>query len=391
MDVETLRGQIPACQKMIYMNTGWQGPCPVSVVKAVTERLEYESYEGPTTREVYESSKALQLKAREAVARLLNATVDEIALTPNTTEGLNLVLNGLTWQEGDEIITCGLEHSSVLVPSYLLRERYGVQVNVLHLDPAEEHPSILRKVEQAFTPRTRMVFVSHIQYSTGLRMPVEGIRELTRDRGVLLLLDAAQGAGHVALDMRQIDCEFYSIPGQKWLLGPAGTGALYIRQDMIPQVRSSKGSFGTALSHDSQGGFEPNVQFINKLGVTTSSVPLWAGFVEAIRLTLELGAREVEDRILALAATLKGELSQIAGVSILSPLEGPGCSGLVSFAMEGMETEDVVSHLWDDYRVVTRSVAYPPGVRLSVCSFNTEAEIGEVARALRELANSHHT
>ena len=389
MDVEAIRAQIPACQRTIYMNTGWSGPSPTSVVEVIKERLEYESYEGPTTRAMLDSGRALQLQARQAAADLLHVSAEEIVLTQNTTDGLNLVLNGLEWREGDEIITCGLEHGSVLVPAYFLQHRYGVRVNVLAMAPAEEHSSILDKVEQALTPRTRMVFISHIQFSTGLRMPAEGIRQLTRDRGVLMLLDAAQAAGHIALDLAEMGCEFYSIPGQKWLLGPDGTGALYIRQDMVPQVRPSRVSSHATLSYDHEGGMEENVDSIEKYLLTTTSAALWAGFIEAIRFNREAGPTEIEERVLALAALTKKELLQIPGVSVLSPLEGPGCSGLVSFEVDGIPGDEVVKHLWDAKRIVARGVAVPPCVRLSLCYFNTEEEVRQVAGAIRELAAKH--
>ena len=212
MDVETIRAQIPACQKTIYMNTGWAGPSPISVVEAIKGRLEYESYESPTSKAVLDSGKAIRLEARQAAAELLKVTPEEIALTQNTTEGLNLILNGLDWQKDDEIIACSLEHSSVLVPSYFLERRFGVKVKVVPLNPAENPSCIINKVEAALSPRTRLVFASHIQYSSGLRMPVEDIRDLTRNRGVLMLLDAAQAAGHIAIDLREIGCEHSGLP-----------------------------------------------------------------------------------------------------------------------------------------------------------------------------------
>ena len=233
MDVQRIREQIPACQKMVYLNTGWDGPSPKSVVQAVTDRVEYESYNGPTSPPVYQSGREIQQKARERAAALLNVSPQEIVLTQCTTDGLNLVVNGLDWREGDEVITFGLEHSSVLIPAYLLPGRHGVRLKVLDLSPTDTHEEILSRVAEAISPRTRLLFFSHIQYTCGLRMPAEGLRKLTRDAGVQMLIDGAQTAGHIALDMRALDCDFYSIPGQKWLLGPDGTGALYIRQDLI--------------------------------------------------------------------------------------------------------------------------------------------------------------
>ena len=100
MDVQWIREQIPACQRMVYLNTGWDGPSPKSVVQAVKDRVEYESYNGPTSPPVYQSGREIQQKAREGAADLLNVSPQEIVLTQSTTDGLNLVLNGLDWAEG---------------------------------------------------------------------------------------------------------------------------------------------------------------------------------------------------------------------------------------------------------------------------------------------------
>ena len=113
------------------------------------------------------------------MAELLNASPEEVCLTENTTEGLNIVMNGLPWHEGDEIITCDLEHGSVLVPSYYQQLHHGVVPKVLAMEPAETSEGILQRIDDAITERTRLVFLSHIEYSCGLRMPVREIRRLT--------------------------------------------------------------------------------------------------------------------------------------------------------------------------------------------------------------------
>ena len=274
---------------------------PKSVVQAVTDRVEYESYNGPTSPPVYQSGREIQQKAREGVAALLNVSPQEIVLTQCTTDGLNLVVNGLDWREGDEVITFGLEHSSVLIPAYLLPSRHGVRLKVLDLSPTDTHEEILSRVAEAISPRTRLLFFSHIQYTCGLRMPAEGLRKLTKDAGVQMLIDGAQTAGHIALDLRALDCDFYSIPGQKWLLGPDGTGALFIRQDLIPSVAPTRVSGRAAASYDEHGSFDPSTDTIDKFLLTTSSAPLAAGFAEAVAFHHEMGVEAVEARTLALA------------------------------------------------------------------------------------------
>ena len=385
MDVAQLREQIPACRSMVYMNTGWSGPSPISVTAAIKERLDYEMDQGPTSPKVYESGRELQARAKEGVAGLLNASSEEICLTCNTTEGLNIVINGLTWATGDEIITCNLEHSSVLVPSFYQERRHGAVVKILSLAPDEPPDAILAKLEDALTQHTRLIFLSHIQYSCGLRMPVKEIRGLTKDRGILLLLDGAQTAGHIPLDMRDLGCDFYSIPGQKWLLGSEGAGALYIRKDLIPQVEPVYVSGRAAVPQKDPTRFEPSAPSIDRFLLTSSSTALRAGMLEAMRFIQDIGVEEIERRNLDLATSMKHALQEIPGVTVLSPLDRRSSSGLVSFAVAGVDPTLAASQLWERHRIVARSVTYPPCLRVSLHFFNTEEEVGSVVEAVREL------
>ena len=386
MDVAGLRAQIPVCQAMTYVNTGWSGPSPLRVVNAIKERLDYEMDQGPTSPEVYESGKEIQSKAREAVVRLLNASTEEVCLTQNTTEGLNMVINGLPWRQGDEIITCDLEHSSVLVPGYFQQHRHGAVVKVLSIAPNEEPDRILEKIEAAISARTRLVFLSHVEYSSGLRMPVREIRQLTKKHGALLLLDGAQSTGQMPLDMGAMDCDFYSMPGQKWLLGPEGVGALYIRRDLIEQVEPVHVSSRAARSTDDPFSFEPDPSTIDKLLLSSTSVALQAGFLEGIEFVRGIGIDRIQERNLDLAGQLKEALAETPGVRLISPVNRNISTGLVSFAMEGVSPPEAVSRLWQEHRIVARHVSFPAGIRVSLHFFNTEEEVQQVVDAVRDLA-----
>ena len=383
MDVQALRNQIPATRNVVYMNTGWSGPSPTPVVEAIARRLEEESALGPASPTVLASGRELRQELRESLAAFLGVTPEELALTQNTTEGQNIVVNGLTWQAGDEVITFSLEHNSVLAPCYYLQRRHDVVVKVLPLAPDEEHDSIVEKVEAAITPRTKLLFMSHVQFKSGLRMPAERLREVTRQHGVLMLLDGAQGSGHLSLDLHALGVDFYAMPGHKWMLGPDGVGALYIRQELIEQVTPMKVS-GHAI-HGGHGweDFEPNTTDIQKLELTTTNDGLWAGYREAIRFRESLGRTDAEERSLALASHAKAALAEISGVSITSPLEGPGCSGLVTFSVEGWEPRELVNALEAEHSVSIRAVSDPSCVRMSLAFFNTENEVDRVADAVR--------
>ena len=386
MDVQMLRGEIPVLANLTYLNTGWSGPPPRRVAQALKDRIDLELNEGPTTPPVQERGREVQAQARQAAARLFNADPEEVMVARNTTEGLNIVLSGLDWQERDEIITCNLEHGSVLITSLVTGKRHGVKVRVVDLDPHDSRETILGKFEAAFTSRTRLLFVSHVEFSTGLRMPAAELARLAHDRGAQIMLDGAQTGGHIHLDMAAEEFDFYSIPGQKWVLGYEGVGALYIRRELIERIYPAH-SGGRAVVHPVD---YDNVQLaaadMEKFHGGSSSVPLQAAFLEAVQFVEEVGVREIEERNRQLAAQLKRQLSDLPAVQVYSPMEPELSSGLVSFALSGWEPPAAVERLWNDHRIVVRQVDFPPGIRASFHFFNTEDEVDQLAQAVKGLA-----
>jgi L-cysteine/cystine lyase len=385
MEVQKLRDEIPVLQNLTYMNTGWSGPPPRRAAQAMQERVALEMEQGPTTPGVYESGREIQEEARRAAARLLGADVDETLVTRNTTEGLNIVLSGLDWKEGDEILTCNLEHGSVLAPSWHIAHRYGANVRVLDIDPRDSHDAIVSKFEAALTDRTRLIFVSHIEYSTGLRMPAADLSRIAHEGGAEIMLDGAQTGGHIALDVHGDGFDYYSIPGQKWVLGYEGVGALYIRRELIEQVHPAH-TGGRAVVHPvDQDNVQLNTASMDKFQGGSASVPLQTAFLEAARFIEEIGVKEIEERNRQLAERLKRQLADIPAVHVYSPSEPGLSSGLVSFAVSGWEPPAAVERLWNDHRIVVRQVGYPPGIRASLHFFNTEDEVDQLAQGVKGL------
>ena len=216
-------------------------------------------------------------------------------------------------------------------------------------------------------------------------MPVSEIAELVRPRGVLLIVDGAQTAGHIPIDVRDLDCDAYSIPGQKWLLGPGGTGALFIRRSLMPEIEPRKVAFDS-IEQMASGYHELEADDIAVLSGSTASTPLRIGFLEALRLIQETGVAKIEARNLALAASLRRRLGDIPGVTVTSPMEGPGCSGLVTFTIDGADLKEVVAKMWQHDRILVRDVPYPPAIRASLHYFNTEDEVARLAAVVRKAA-----
>lgn len=380
MDVATIRSRIPVCSNLTYLNTGWSGPSPQPVVDAIKARVEYEAAEGPTSKPVRESVQVIEDDTRKAAADLLNVTFDELCLTQNTTEGLNIVMAGFPWQEGDEIITFDIEHLSVMIPCLYAEKRHGIKVRMVELGTNDDWDTILGKVEAQINSRTRMIAFSHIQFSCGLRMPLEGIRSLTEGKGIYMLVDGAQTPGHIALDLSGLGVDFYATPGHKWMLGPEGTGALYIKKEHIEMIEPSYVGHSAVDPEKKPLAFD--LSGMNKFSVSTTSTALVAGYRAAIDFISEAGPEDIEARTVKLSSYLKQRLLENDKFEVLSPLEGSGVCGLTSFRAKGVDYQDVVDRLWDEYRIVARPVGGVECVRVASDFFNTEQELDKLIEAL---------
>jgi len=328
------------------------------------------------------------------LASLVAAGADEISIQQNTTEGINLVLFGLGLRPGDEIITASGEHSSVIVPTYYARERYGANLRIVRVSGTDSQTDILARFEEVATSALRLIALSHVSYATGQLFPVRELAALAHERGALLLLDAAQSVGPMPLNVRELDCDFCAFPGHKWLLGPAATGALYVRRELIEALEPGKVSHHAAAYYNFKDRFERKGDTIDKFELTTVSVPLLAGLKAAIDYTSGIGFPTIAARAVALARYATERLWEVPGVRIISPPSPENVStGIVSFALDNVSPEVLTAHLWESERVVARTVPDAACTRLCFHMFNTEAEVDYVAdrvvetvQRLRELS-----
>lgn len=387
MDVAAIRNLFPITrQGIVYMNTGFSGPSPQAVLDAVTAVMREEMELGPTTAPVMAKSRERRAAGRAQFASMLNATPEETVLTDNTTRGINMVLNGLPWKSGDEIITTSLEHGSGLVPPYQLRERLGVNVVIADLDVQDSPEAIIGKLESAITSKTRLIILSHIMYATGLMVPIAEINRMAHRHGVKVLVDGAQTMGQIAIDVKGWDADYYAVPGHKWMLGPWGMGALYVRNELLGDLVPVEVAGKAAESFDAFGHYEPKRNAPEKFELTTSSNPLLAGAMAAMDLLQSVGMENVQARWGELTERLRQGLNDVPGAAVVSPAAGPTACGLVCFNVAGWEPKELVDTLWDRYKVVIRSVNYPAGVRAAIDFFNTEDEVDYLVDAVGALS-----
>jgi selenocysteine lyase/cysteine desulfurase len=200
-----------------------------------------------------------------------------------------------------------------------------------------------------------------------------------------LLVDGAQTGGHIAIDVRELGADFYAVSGQKWLLGPAGTGALYIARE---HARKIDPLFTTHEIADSRAPVAENAGIPNamtRFRMTSQSPALIAGMIAAARELQAIGFDAIEAHNNELASRLRAGLLALPGCALTGPREGPTACGLVAVTIEGWEPRQVVEALWERWRISARAVAHPPAVRFSCHVFNTATEIDKALAAIATL------
>ncbi|HKU57496.1 MAG TPA: aminotransferase class V-fold PLP-dependent enzyme [Gaiellaceae bacterium] len=238
MTFEEARAQFPVLERVAYLNAGSAGPLPRAAVDAARERLDRDAAEGRSGTAYIEDVFALREQVRRKIAAVLGTTPDLVALTDSTTRGCQIAVAGLGLGPGDEIVTTADEHFGLLGPVHAS----GARVVVAEAD----EDAILAAV----TPRTRLVAVSHVLWTTGRRLDISRIRE---GSGAPLLVDGAQSAGAIPLDLAGVD--FYTVSAQKWICAPAPSGALFVRDPERPAVALP--SMFAAETHAGDGSFVP--------------------------------------------------------------------------------------------------------------------------------------
>ncbi len=384
--IQRIRQEMPAATSRIYLNNGTFGPMPTGVVHAMQERLQYELQQGRLGTEAFETMKDIYGEARTRVAHLLNADVQEIALTDNTGEGMNIVSYGLNWHEGDEVITTNHEHISALAPLYQLRDRYGITIQVADIGPLAEQDA-LAAIKQFVTARTRLIVVSHITWTNGVVLDVAAITRFGREQGIPVLVDAAQSVGAIPVDMKTLDVDFYAMPMQKWLCGPDGTGALYVNRKALHYITSTYVGYWS-IKHDEgvEWALEEYAQRFELGGRQTAAL---VGQARVLAWMEEVvGYSWLFGRIKTLNTYAHHALKQIPTLEMLTPQVGT--SGLIGFRLGDLDVNEVVQKLHDTHNIYIRNIPSTKSLRVATGFYNTEEEIDTLMQGLRELVITPH-
>src|SRR5215218_9082419 len=248
-----VRAALPSLSAAIQLNTGSVGPMPAESAAAMADIEAYERDFGRAQPEYWAETAQRIDEARAAVAAVIGGDLDEVAITHAVTDGMNAGTWALDWSRGGRAVTTCHEHPGGVGPLYMICDRFGVDLAFAEFAGNASDDEIVGLFERLVTPGTKLVSLSHVLWTSGLVLPVRRIADVAHARGALVLVDGAQSAGAIPVDVRALGADMYAIPAQKWLLGPEGLGALWVKREYLEDMRSTFASFSTFASSDSRG------------------------------------------------------------------------------------------------------------------------------------------
>ena len=373
-DWDGIRGAFRLPDDLVFMNNGSLGAAPGCVFEAVAgawRRLSRDPVAegfGP----LLEEAEAARVRA----ASFLGCSPGELAVTRNTTEGMNMAAQGIGLGPGDRVLTTDQEHAGGRVCWEYYATHHGVVIDKVSLPvPPAPSANITRLFEEKMTDQTRVISVSHVTYTTGHRLPVAKIARLASAAGALLVADGAQAPGGIQVDVRALGCDVYATSAHKWMLAPPGSGLLYIREQVRERVRPVSLHHGYGVYTAATG---------------TRDAPSIIGLGAAVEFLQQLGMPEVEARNMQLRDRLYHGLREIPGARVVSPSAETMSAPLVTLAIpDHISNADLARALRRNHGIEVKVLTHNllRGIRLSTHVYNRQSDIDRVLRALRvELA-----
>ena len=376
---------------MIYLdNAATTFPKPRQVYEAVLDCMEnYGANPGRAGHKLAMRAGREIYECRENIAKLLNVSNPmSIVFTHNATDSLNLAIKGVV-KSGDHIITTSIEHNSVIRPIKAL-EKNGVENTIVkcdrygHLDPND--------IKKAIKPNTKLIVTTHASNVCGTIVDIESVGNIAKENNVLYLVDASQTLGVYDIDVQKINVDMIAAPGHKCLLGPQGTGMLYIRDGLEVNILKEGGT-----GSNSEDLFQPNMM-PDRYESGTHNTPGIAGLNAGVKFILETGIDKIRKHEEELCEYMLTKLTEVPNIKIYGPLDSKKRAAVISINIGDIDSGEITFILDDMYEIATRSGIHcsplahktlgtlrQGTVRFSLGYFNTKEDIDKAVEALKHI------
>lgn len=391
-DWAALRSQYLHDPDETYLNTGSWGVQPRAVFDAYTESLRQLELNptrgrGPLRQKLGQS--------RRAFADFLNIQAEDLAFLPNVTAAINMVVNGLSWEPGDEILTTDQEYGAILNCLHNASVRWGVNIVTAPISiPPGGPEDLLDPIEAAITPRTRLIVCSHITTGTGLIAPIKEISALAHANGALAAFDGAHAPGMIPLDIGDSGADFYGGNCHKWLCSPKGVGFLYANPDVQDRLRHLIVSWGYDRDGFKQGEHRPE---INKAPAMwgleawgTTDLAAQAAVGDAVAFQLEIGTETIAARGRELSGYVRDRIGEMSWAEVVSPSVEGMFGSITTCRLAGMGGRNLANVLYDDYRITIPvfEEGENASVRVSTHVYNSTDEVDTLLGAVTALRDA---
>jgi selenocysteine lyase/cysteine desulfurase len=375
-----IQQQFALDRTMINLNTGHHCSQPRVVTDAVKRYLDVENqapgyYGGVLGRNIE--------TVRRGLADEFGCDVEELAITRNASESLQIVQNGLDLRAGDEVITTEQDYPRMLTTWDQRMRRDKLKITRMQFPVPTTADDLYTRMERAITPQTKVLHFCHITNLTGQLFPVQRICRMARTRGITTIVDGAHAGCHFPYKLRDLECDTYGVSLHKWLLAPFGTGILFVRRDLISTFWPLQAAPATA---------DTNIRKFEEIG-TSPMAPKMA-ITDALAFHRAIGAERKAARLYYLTMRWAGRLQKLPRIQMFSSLKPGETWGMATVGIQGMEASKISSFLFDKYRIIVAGLAQGPmpgqqfpyqGIRVTPNISTTIDEVDLFASAMEEL------
>ncbi len=319
-----VRGEFPELDHLVHLNSAAISLIPMRSRRALEEGLKDSELANEKWQENREKR---EYRTRINIAKMINASHTDIGIVTNTSEGINIVAQGIDWKKGDNVVLTDVEFPGNVLP-WMYLEKRGVSVEIIKTeygsDPTE-------KIFSAVNEKTRVVSVSFVGWIDGFKYNLDDIGRFCYERNIILAVDAIQGLGAMKIDVQSSNISFLSAGGFKWLLSPPGVGFMYINKSLLPQIEQKYAGYLSDASEAEDFNFKMNLKKdIMRFRLGSINYPGIAAFEKSLEMILELGIDEIQNHILELNAYAANKLKE-KDYFIISALEPENRSGILTF------------------------------------------------------------
>jgi isopenicillin-N epimerase len=360
---------------IINLNNGGVSPSPRVVQEAMRRYLEYSN-----TAPVYTMWQVLEPEI-EAVRRSLAANFgcdpEEMAITRNASEALEIVQLGIPLERGDEVLTTNQDYPRMLTTWHQRERREGIVLKEISFPvPPPSQEDLADRIARAITPKTKVIHVCHITNLTGQIFPIRKIVRAARARGIEVIVDGAHAYAHFPFTRDELDCDYYGTSLHKWLLAPHGTGFLYVRKPKIERL------WPLMAAPPEMNG---DIRKFEEIG--THPAANHNAIAEALSFHEGLGAERKAARLRYLFQRWAKRLGALPKVRILTPYDAAQSCGLASFSVEGLDVKKLVTYLWDKHRIIVTPITHPEFncVRVTPNVYTTVAEVDRFGDVMEDV------